>query len=339
MAALPRSTLPLALGLTISATQVAAQAECLEPLTVTPIGEITLVLQDQAQTLQFLSIAVEDFAFGDVENFTSAAYLRDPDGINPNFHAWSLTAYPRGYAEILQAELCGEDVLAAFDAYQALADLGGLLSGALSSVSPAQAAASPLLDAQLRRDIGEEAMVEITTRREAIAAFGDRLPDRTGAFHLTLRGANLDPNAIMMNLTLDNFEKMQLLERLEPDKLAAQLESPQTQKCPCEMDVVEAHLYSSDGAPMIAQSQSWGLSDTRNAPFASTLTSITFDDTGYGIAGSFDGALVTMTPDPAGPNTLGMTAIAKGDTYVPVRGEFSVDFMMGGTIDRLPKVF
>jgi hypothetical protein len=318
----------------------AQSTQCLEDLTVTPIGEVTLEIGGDMQTLEFLSISVADFAFGDVENFTSAAYLRDATGANPNFHVWSLTAYPQGYADTLQTAVCGEDVLAAFDDYQMLADLGGLLSGALSSVSPSQAASSALLDAALRREVGDDRMAAITDLRQSIAEFGNRLPNRTGAFHLTLRGANLDANAIMMNLALDNFKKMQLLERLEPDQIVTLLDRPQTQNCPCEMDTVEAHIYGAEGPPLIAQSQSWGLADTRNAPFAATLTSITFDETsGYSITGEFDGAVVAVTPDPDGPNALGMTAMSKGDTFVPVRGQFSANSVMGGNLARLPKVF
>lgn len=317
-----------------------AKAQCVEELVVTPIGEVRLNIAGDTKTLQFLSISVADFAFGDVENFTSAAYLRDATGPNPNFHVWSLTAYPEGYAQQLQASLCGDDVLAAFDDYQALAELGGLLSGALSSVSPAQSANSPLLDAALRRDVGEDAMSQITSLRQSIMDFGNRLPDRTGVFHLTLRGANLDANAIWMNLSLDTSEKLQLLEQLEPGRLATLLDQPQSQQCPCEMEPIEAHIFGPDGPPPIGQSQSWALIDTRNAPFTATLTDIAFDEaTGYRISGEFIGALVSVTPDPAGPNALGMTAMSKGDVFVPVTGQFSASSVMGGDLARLPKVF
>lgn len=321
------------------AQAVAAQS-CLEDMTISEVGELTITTGGQDQTLTFLAVSIEDFVFGDIETFTSGAYLRDPDGINPNFHMWSLTAYPAGYAETLASTLCGEDVLAAFDSYQKLADLGGLLSGALASISPTQANAAPLLDAQLRRDVDEVAMAEIEALRADIAAFDAKLPDRAGAVHLSLRNAYMNPTTIMMDTRLAPVKQMELLGRLEGPALAQLLESPETQACPCDMEVVEAHVFGSGGPPLLAPSQSWGLIDTRNAPFTATLTEISrVDDGTFAISGVFEGAVVDVNPDLSSRGPLGTFDLNKGDRFAPVTGNFTITGAMGGTLARLPKVF
>lgn len=332
-----RTLLPACLA---ALAQTAVAQSCLEDITISKVGELTLTIDGADQTREFLAITIEDFVFGDIEAFTSAAYLRDPDGINPDFHMWSLTAYPVGYADTLASALCGEDVLAAFDNYQKLADLGGLLSGALASISPTQASAIPLLDAQLRRDVDEAAMAEIVALRADIAAFDMQLPDRAGAVHVSLRNANMSPNAVMMDMTLSPDEKFEILERLQGPALAQMLDNPETLTCPCEMDVVETHIYGADGPPYRAPSRSWGLIDTRNALFTATLTEIAKADDGtYSVAGTFDGAVVDVVPDLSSAGALGTVALTKGDTFTPVSGSFTITGVMAGTLARLPKVF
>ncbi|MEJ6397135.1 hypothetical protein [Yoonia sp. 208BN28-4] len=314
--------------------------DCLEPLDVQPMGELTLDLNGETRTLEFLQVSVADFVLGDVEAFTTAAYLRDTPQINPLFNIWSLTAFPAGYGATLAASLCGEDVLDAFDSFQRLSELGGVLGGALTSVSPSQAALRPLLSAQLQAQASPDDVQTIQDLWADIDAFDAALPDRSGAFQIAMRMANLDPNAILTNTDLAPDEMMAQLNFLESPELIAQLDDPSLMTCPCELDTIEAHLFGAAGPPLSGDSQSWQLADTRNADFTVTLDAVTRNADGtLMVSGSFAGALVAMSVDPEATSPFGLVTVERGDTYAPVSGSFEIPAMMSGSLLRLPKLF
>lgn len=317
---------------------VAAQ-DCATDLEVTPIGALTVTVDGAETVREFLKISVADFVFGDVEAFTSAAYLREPSAENPEFHIWSLTAYPQGYGDELHAALCGEDLLDVLDTYAQLAAVGGLTGGALTGVSPNLRASRAFFEAQMRSRLDGTTMAEVEAGWAAIDAFEARLPDRTGAMQLNLRRAKLDPMAIVTNPDLTPSEVMAKLAEIEAGDPSAILDDPATAACPCEMEVVEVHIYDAPAAPPYGQSLSWGTADARKVPFQAVLETIENRAGGYAISGSFSGGLRKNTPDPDNPGLMGAPGVTKDETVLEVRGSFDVDPAMAGGLARIPKLF
>ena len=332
--------------LSISATlflpqvALAQSGGCLSPLVVETSGSLTLTEGDETRVLDILSTRIEDPLFDAAETLSTAVFVQGETPLGGPFNLWSISAYPQGFADRLASGTCGEDLLDALDAWRAVGDLDNPLALATAVLSPSQAAAGPFFRRDLQTDQAAAAEEALATA----ARFEASLPDRAGAMVLNFRTDLPDPRALITDPTISPVDLMQLLEDLESPDALLRLSDPMRLSCPCDMEVVEAHVFGDSGPPFAGPSESWQMIQARKAPFTVTLTTVSENADGtYAVAGTFTGALFDMTPvegEERGLSALtGIPDVETGETPTPITGSFTLDRVLPASLSRLPKVF
>ena len=350
-----RACLMTVLGLAMNTTgDASAQAlACLQPLIVSPVGSVTVDEGGTASTLEVLAIEVEGLLFDGAERLSTAVHVTwSANGRTAQL--MSLSAYPPGWGERLEREVCGEDLLDAMDALRRIGGGGDPMSGATGVLSPSQNAVLPVWRRDREAGLTETEKSALAADFELLAAFEARLPDRAGGLVLNLRpqgaAVSVDPIAIQerINAILDDssIDPATMQARLaEAAAGPAPLPDDPTQwpPCPCTMDVLEIHRFGSGGAPYAAQSLTWEARDARERPFQAALTTIGQNTEGtLRLEGWFDGSATTMRP--AGETSgLGQETdlrdVVRGSEPVPLSGVFVVDLVLPGSLSLLPKLF
>lgn len=316
---------------------------CLQDLELRKVGEVSLSLPWGETELEVIGFKVSDFLFDDAEVLSSAAYVLG-SADNQQYHLWSVSAYPQGFIEQLGLSVCGEDVLDALDAYRYLSRDNDPFAGATAALSPSQAAIQAFLRKGREDTLSSDDLAKEQAALATIKAFEDRLPNRQGAWVINFRADMFNPMAIMMRFDLSEEEKLKLLEFSQSPQASAALENPALLPCPCEMSVLEAHLFQGSSPPYAGESLSWGSADARKAGFSLSLERVLQNPDGsYAVEARFAGSLFAMRPDPAGPSQLalmsGIPDMLKDAEAIVVTGTLRLDYVLPARLSGLPKVF
>lgn len=322
----------------------AEQGLCLQELTVEPVGELTLSLPTGVETLTFISLKIDGFVLEETEALSSAAYIQQKTDVNSDFHLWSLTAYTDRFIEQLKLSICGEDLLDALDAYQFIAKEGNPMAGASAALSPGQNAVKALFRKDREKSWSEIERVVADVAWQTIETFEASLPDRAGSFIINFRGIRKTLDSIMDRTDIELDEKLRLFNAFLSGGDTPSLKNPALLACPCQMQVLEAHVFGEGGLPFFAKSLSWQSADIRKVPFNATLADIQRNaDGSYKISGDFNGFVYAMQPDPKGDDAFskmtGIPSTVKDKEPISINGKFAIDQVMHGDLSKLAKLF